>query len=197
MLHLLPRGIERSRVIDYEIGSFDFFFVRNLRRHAPSYFGTSGVFRNSQALGETQNALFGMAGYDDQTIETPRSARFQDQRSLDNGDGVRIAAANFFHPLVFVRNHGGMNNLVQLLHPRRRAAGLAERGFGQPRTIDASVRIQDLAAKAANHFLVDRAPRLHKRVRDRVGLDQLGAELDKHLADRGLAAGDTASEAEF
>jgi hypothetical protein len=65
MLHLPLGRIERSGVVDYEIGSFDFFFVGDLRRHAARYFGAGGVFRNSKAAGETQNALFGMASHDD------------------------------------------------------------------------------------------------------------------------------------
>ena len=62
----LPLGeVQRSGVVDYEIGDFDFFFVGDLCRHAASYFGAGSVFRNSKATGETQNALFGMAGHDD------------------------------------------------------------------------------------------------------------------------------------
>ena len=192
-LHLLPGGSERSGVIDYKIGSFDFFFVGNLRRHAASYFGAGSVFRNSQAAGETQNALFGMASHDDETVETAGRARFQDECGFDDGEGVRIALADLFHPLIFLCDHGGMDNLVEFLDPRCRA----ERGFSQPRPVDASVGIQDFAAEVADNFLIDRAPGFHQPVRDGIGLNQVCAEFDKHPADHGFAARDTASEAEF
>ena len=73
----------------------------------------------------------------------------------------------------------------------------AKRGFGQPRTVDASVGIQNFAAKAADDFLIDRAPGLHEPVRDGIGLDEMSSEFDKHLADDGFAARDAAGEAEF
>ena len=90
-----------------------------------------------------------------------------------------------------------MNNLVEFLDPRRRAAGDAECRFGQPGTVDASVGIQDFAAEAADDFLIDHATGPHQRVRDGIGLGKVRAELDKHLADNGFAARDAAGEPQF
>lgn len=196
-LHLLLSSIERSGVVDYEIGSFDFFFVGDLCRHAPSYFSTGSVFRNSKAASETQNALFGMASHDDQTVETAGGARFEDQGSFDDDDGVRIASASLFHPLVFIRDHSGVDNFVKFLDARRRSAGHAEGSCAQPGTVDASVRIQDLAAKAADDCLIDRPSGLHEPVRDSIGLDQMRTEFDKQLPDDRFAARDAAGQAEF
>ena len=90
-------------------------------------------------------------------------------------------------------DHGGMDNFVEFLDARCRA----ERGFRQPRSVDASVGIQDFAAEAADNFLIDRAPGLHEPVRDGIGLNQVRAQFGKHLADHGFPARDAASEAEF
>ena len=196
-LHLLLGGIGRSGVIDYEIGGFDFFFVGDLCCYAARYFGTGSVFRNSKATSKTLNALFGMAGHNDQPVETASGARFEDEGSFDDGDGARIAAPDLFHPLVFVRDYSGVDNFVEFPDARGRAARRAERGFGQIGAVDSSVGIQDFAAEAANHFLIDRAAGLHERVRDSIRLDQVRAEFDKHLADSGFAACDAAGEAEF
>ncbi len=77
---------------------------------------------------------------------------FEDQGSFDDSDGFRIALADLFHPFVFLLDHGGMNDFVEFLDARRRAAGNAECGFGQPGPVDASVGIQDFAAEAADDF---------------------------------------------
>src|SRR6266446_6696025 len=116
-------------------------------------------------------------------VETTSAARFKDECSFGDGDGVRIAPADLFHPLIFVLDHGGMDNCVEFLKARVRAAGYAERGFRQPGTVDASVGIQDFAAEAADDFLIDRAAGLHERVRDGIGLNQVRAKFDKYLAD--------------
>ena len=99
--------------------------------------------------------------------------------------------------LILVRDDGGMDNLVEFLNPRSRAAGRSKRGFRQPGTIDASVGIQNLAAEAADDFIIDRLAGLHERVRDGIGLDEMRSEFDEHLADSGFAARDAAGEAEF
>ena len=197
MLHLPLGGIERSGVVDYEIGCLDFFFVGNLHGHAASYFGTGGVFGDSHALGVAPNALFGMAGHDGQAIETAGHSGFEDERGFDDGDGIRIALGDFYHPLVLVRDHGGMDNCVEFLDSWRRAAWLAERDFGQPGTVDTSIGIHHFTAESADDFFIDRVTGLHEPVRDGVGLDQVGSELDKHHADGGFAARDAAGEAEF
>jgi hypothetical protein len=196
VLHLFLGGIERSRIIDDKIGSFDFFLIWKLRRHPAANLSAGRVFRNSQPSSIAKNALFGMASHDNQSIETPAGARFQDQSSLNNGDGVRIVPANLVHPLVFARDHRRMNNFVEFLNPRSRAAGIAKRGLGQPRTVDASVRIQYLAPEVANDFLIDRESWLQERVRDSVRLNQPRAAFDKHLAHRGFAARDAAGKPE-
>ncbi len=199
-LNLLFGGIERAGVVDHEIGSFNFFFVGNLRCHAASYLGAGSVFRDSKAASITLNALFGMAGHDDQTVKTPGDTRFEDQGSFNDGNGIRIAPADFLHPLVLVRDHGGVDNFVEFLYPRRdarrRPARNAKCGCGQSGTIDASIGVQDLAAEAADDFLVNRAARLHERVRHGIGLDQVRAELDKHFPDDRFAARNAAGKAE-
>jgi hypothetical protein len=90
-----------------------------------------------------------------------------------------------------------MNDFVELLDPWRRAAGNAECSFGQPGTVDASVGIQDLAAEAADDFVIDCASRLHERVRDGIRIGPVRTEFDKHLADNGLAARNATGKAEF
>jgi hypothetical protein len=95
-----------------------------------------------------------------------------------------------------MRDHGGMNDCVQFLHPRRRTARAAERGFGQPGSADASVGIKNFAPEAPDDFLIDRVARFHERMRDRIGLNQVRAAADEHFANDGLAARNAASEAE-
>src|SRR5258708_2006776 len=116
-------------------------------------------------------------------VKTAGAARFEDERSFDDSDALRISPADFLHPLILVVDHGRMDNCVEFLKARGPAAWGAKPGFGQPRTVDASIGIQDFAAKAADDFLIDRATRLHKRVRDGICLDQVSAEFDKYLAD--------------
>jgi hypothetical protein len=195
-LHLFLGRIQRAGVINHEIGRFDFLFVRNLRRHAASYLSTGSVFRNSKAASETQNALLRMAGHDDQTVKTAGHSGFEDQGSFDDDDGVRIASANFLHPLLFMRDHCRMDNLVEFLNARRRSAGSAERGCGQPGTVDASVGVQDLAAETAHDVLINLAARLHESMRNGIGLNQPRPAFDKHLSNDRFAARDAAGEAE-
>src|SRR5271165_5886484 len=77
-LYLLFGDFEGTGVVDYEIGGFDFFFVGNLGCHTTRYFGTGGVFGDSETAGEAQNALFGLAGDDDQTVKASGGVRFED-----------------------------------------------------------------------------------------------------------------------
>ncbi len=116
-------------------------------------------------------------------VKTAGAARFEDECGFDDSDALRIAPADFLHPFIFVVDHGRMDNCVEFLKARGPAAWAAKRGFRQPRTVDASIGIQDFPAKAADDFLIDRATRLHKRVRDGICLDQMRAEFDKYLAD--------------
>jgi hypothetical protein len=90
-----------------------------------------------------------------------------------------------------------MNDFVEFVDARRRTAGGAECGFGEPGPVDASVGIQDFAAEAADDFPIDGAAGIHEPVRDGIGVGQMCAEFDKHLADDGFAARDAAGEAEF
>jgi len=52
-----------------------------------------------------------------------------------------------------------MHNFVKFPDARRRAA---EGNRGQARTIDGAVGVQDFATEAADHFVIDREPRLHE-----------------------------------
>jgi hypothetical protein len=182
-LHLLLSGLERSGIIDHEIGGFNFFFVRNLRGHAARYLGAGSIFRDSYALGVTKNSLAGVAGHDDQMVETASAASFQNQGGFNNGDGARIAPANFFHPLVFVRNDGRMDNPVKFLDSRGQAARCAERGCSQLGAVHGSVGIQDFTAKMADYFLIDWPAGLHEFMSDRIGLDEMCSEFDENSAD--------------
>jgi hypothetical protein len=196
-LHLLLGGIERSGIIDHEIGGFNFFFVRDLRGHAARYLGAGSIFGNSYARGVTMNSLAGIAGHDDQMVETAGAATFQNQGGFDNGDRARIAPANFFHPLVFVRDHGRMDNPVEFLDSRGQATRCAERGCGQPGAVHGSVGIQDFTAKMADYFLIDWPAGQHEFVSDCIGLDEMCSEFHENSADSRLAACDAAGEAEF
>lgn len=195
--HLFPGGIERAGVVDHEIGSFDFFFVGNLRRHAASHLGTGNVFGDSEPLRETQNALFGMAGDDDQIVEAGGGVCFKDEGSFDNCNGSRIALGDFFHPLVFIIDYRGVDNCIEFLESGWRSAGVAECSRGQLWTADTSVKIQDFTAEAADYFIINGKTGLHQRVTDGIGLNEMRAKLDKLLANHGFAARDAASEAEF
>jgi len=63
--------------------------------------------------------LFRRTGNDDQMVKAIRRARFEDQSSFHNRDRIRIASTDVVHPLVFVRNHGRMDDRVKFLHARR------------------------------------------------------------------------------
>jgi len=133
--------------------------------------------------------------------ETIRGAGLQDQCCFYDRNRIRSARANLIHPFIFMSDHRRMNNGVEFLHARRRAsvvAGLAasrtKRRFREFRTVDGPVRIKDFSPKALYHFLVDRPPRLHKPMRNRVGLDPMRTELHKHLAYGCFAASDSASQ---
>jgi hypothetical protein len=130
--HLLFGRFERARIINYEVGGLNLYFVGDLRRHTPSNLRTSSIFRNPQALRKTPESLFRVTGHDNQTVETFFGTRLQNQSSFNHSDRVRIPAADLFHPVVFVLNHGRVNNFVELFHPRRRAAKFAKCDFGQP-----------------------------------------------------------------
>ena len=52
-------------------------------------------------------------------------------------------------------------------------------------------------AEAADYFFIHRLARLHERVRDLVGLDDVSAEAGKHLSNDGFAGGDAAGQADF
>ena len=55
-------------------------------------------------------------------------------------------------------------------------------------TVDATVRIEDLAAEVADDFVIDRFSRLHERVRDSVRLHQARAQRDEHVSDHRFPA---------
>src|ERR1700686_1724495 len=143
------------------------------------------------------NSLVGIAGHDYQMVETAGAATFQNQGGFNHGDRARIAPANFFHPLVFVRDDGRMDNPVKFLDSRRRAARCAEGGCGQPGAVHGSVGIQDFTAKMADYFVIDWPAGLHEFVSDRIGLDEMCSEFDKNSAHGRLPACDAAGEPEF
>ena len=101
---------------------------------------------------------------------------------------MRISTANLFHPVVLLHNYGGVDDLVQFLHPRRHAlARIAERGFRQLRTVYSAIGTQNSTAEAAHDLLINQFAGLHQFMRDPVRLDQVRAQTRKHLTDNGFS----------
>src|SRR5260370_38836399 len=83
--HLLARLVERAAVVDYIVGGFDFFFVRELCRHAAGNF-FSGLFHiDLLARGATRYPLLVAPRDYDQAVETVRPVRLADPRRLHDG----------------------------------------------------------------------------------------------------------------
>ena len=190
---MLPRIVQRTGVVNNKVGGFDFLFLRQLRRHAPRDFAAGSFFVHFQPGRPALDALLGAASDDHQTVEMIPGPGFQNQSSFYHRDGAWIAPAHLLHPFVLPPNHGGMNNLVQFLYARgSRVHRRSESCFRQPGTIDAAVRIENSCAEMAHDFLIDRLTRLHEVVGDGVGLNQVGAQRNKHLAHHGLARSNSA-----
>jgi hypothetical protein len=194
--NLALRVSQRTRIVDDKIGRFDLFFVGNLSRHSPVNLDPRSLYRNSHPLSEALNALFRITGHNQQVIKTVASPRFENQRSLDNGDGVRISLSDVVHPLVFVLDNGWMDNLVQLLDAGRSSGARGESNSREPRPINGSIGIQNCPAKMTDNFIVNRPARKHQVVSNCVRLDQTRPQLDEHFADRRFAARDAAGESD-
>ena len=76
-------------------------------------------------------------------------------------------------------------------------AGRTECDLGQLATVHAAIRIQNLAPKVPHHFVINRFPRLHQRMRNPVRLHQTRTQSHKHLPDHRLARGNPASQPNF
>ena len=137
--------------------------------------------------------MFGRAGYNHEPVEAVGDAGFQDQRRFHDCNAMRIAAADPFHPLVFMLDHGGMNDGIEFLHAPC-TTGMAERDLGKFGPVNTAVGIQDFPSEMADYFLIHRLPGLHQFVRNGVGQNQVRAEFDEHLADHRFAARNPASQ---
>ena len=107
---------------------------------------------------------------------------------LDHRDPVRILALNLGHPFVLALHDLGMNHRVQLVNAVRK------NNIGQPGAIDGAVFVEDVAAKAADDFVIGDSARSVKLVCEPVGLQEMCATLDHHGRNRGLAAGNASGE---
>jgi hypothetical protein len=119
LVHLLFGGFEGAGIVDHKVCGFNFFLVWDLSGHTPCDFGASGVFGDMLAPGKALDALLGLAGNDNQMIESIGGVGFEDKRRFHDGDGIGIALADFFYPLVFVADDGGMNDGIQFLNARQ------------------------------------------------------------------------------
>ena len=86
-----------------------------------------------------------------QVTTTSRSKRsghagLENERRLHQGNGVRIAPADFRHPFLLPANHGGMDDLIQFLDAGR-LVGAAEGEFRQPGAVHAAIRVQNPGAE--------------------------------------------------
>ena len=81
--------------------------------------GAGGVFGDALASGKALDALLGLAGNDDQMIESVGGVGFEDKSRFHDGDGIRIALADFFHPLVFIADDGRMNDGIEFVNARQ------------------------------------------------------------------------------
>src|SRR5215467_1004718 len=124
-------------------------------------------------------------------IEAVGYYSFEDQRGFYDRYCVRIALADLVHPLIFMLDHGGMNDGVQFQNALFSGSRVFfERGLREAAAIDGFVGIDYSAAKTAHDFVVDRTTRLHEPVRDVIGFDEMRAEFHKQIADGGFAARD-------
>jgi hypothetical protein len=112
--------------------------------------------------------------------------------SICIGEPVYRSRGNGSEAIGLVRDHRRVHDLVQFFH----APG-AESRFRQLLPIDCPVRVNDVAAEMLQDFLIHGLARRHQPVGNFVCLDQLRAARDEQLPDRGLAAGNAASEADF
>jgi hypothetical protein len=70
--------IERTGIVDHEVGSFDFFRFWQLRGHAAGDFFAGGFEVEFLAGGEAGYALFFAAAHYDQAVELFGGAGFED-----------------------------------------------------------------------------------------------------------------------
>ena len=74
---------------------------------------------------------------------------------------------------------------------------MTESSLCQLRPVHAAVGIRDRATEMAYYFVVDGLSGEHELVGNAVGLNQMRAERDQHLADRRFARCDAAGESDF
>jgi hypothetical protein len=97
-------------------------------------------------------------------------------------------ARNLSHPLILGLDHGRMHNGIQLPN------AIGESDSGQRGAIDRPIVIENFPAKMTHHFVIHRGSRRIQLVRQQVGLEQMRAAPDQHLADSRFATRDPAGE---
>src|SRR5579863_8209787 len=91
-----------------------------------------------------------------------------------------------------------MHNLVQLLNAGRLVSPRsAKRSFCQPRSIDATIGIEDSRPEMPQYLLINSFAWLHELMGNRIGLNQMSAEHHKHFAHYGFARSNPARQSDF
>ncbi len=141
-----------AAVVDHVVGGLDLSFLRGLGHHAAIDFLARYLGVLFMPLRPALDPLLRLAGYDNNPVETAAQACFQQQGGLKHHNGVRLAAAETFHPLLVLLNDAGMHDAIQLVNSR---AAFIERELSQTGAVDGLVRIQDFVAKLLNNFVIN------------------------------------------
>jgi hypothetical protein len=123
------RAIERSRIIDDVVRSFNLSGIRPLGGHPPFYLALSCYGIDFQAGRQTLGPLFIATRNHDEPIESFICTRFKNQRGFNDGHGFRIVIPDFVHPLVLPLDNRRMHNPIQVRDARFNFTVRAECSF--------------------------------------------------------------------
>ena len=143
----------------------------------------------SVALAQPPPLKLGRAVHDDEPAETEVDAGLDEQRRVGHHDRLRAGRRG---PPHFFLADAGVHEGVQ----PRACLRIGEDELAQPLAVHAAVGGQDLAAEGPHHVGMGRPPGGHHIVGDAVEVERGQARLRQAAQDVGLAAGDSAREAD-
>ena len=185
LLYLAAQCLQRSAVVDDVVGGREARLARNLRRDDASHF----LLRQAAACAHARDLQLDGTVHDEHPVDARAVVlRFDQQRNdkHDIGAGRSAHARRGFAP------NQRMQHRLETA-PRVR---VGKNACTHPRAIHCAARVDRTVAEQGAHRVDRRTAGRSQCVRDRVGVDERGAEAGELIGRGALATADAASEAD-
>lgn len=203
-IDLGSRGVEGVGIVDDHVAAGNLDGLGKLRGEAGAgiALGAGTLFRGSIAWKHPREEALDLqlvGGRDqDDAVEAAAPLRdgapglgFEDERGLDEDNGVRVAGKKVVHSALLLGDDRGMDNAVQFGQ-----AAVVEDEIREARPVQRAVVAKNRGTEVLDDGQVNGLPWLHEFTRNPIGFEDGEAMFAQQSGDSGLATSEAAGESD-